>query len=53
MNTEIANKIIDDILDDTRERMGIGDELNQVEDSVIEEIKEAWRNIIYSHVGTD
>lgn len=45
-----AEKIIEDIVGDIIDRKGIGDEWEQIDKDIQEEIKEAWIKIFKKHL---
>ena len=47
---EIAQHIVDDIIDDITDRCGIGNELEQMDSDCLEEMKDAWKEIISHYV---
>ena len=47
---DIAKKIVEDILEDLHGRAGIGNELDQIDDDIREEIKNELQEIVHQHI---
>ena len=46
MQENKIDKIINLIIKDIKDRKGVGDEFQQIDDDIIEEIKQTWKDII-------
>ena len=46
MKIEKAEKIVDNIINDLTERKGLKQEWEQIDDDILEEIKETWTQIV-------
>lgn len=46
MDEVTANEIVDRLFVDMRDRSGLGDELDRVDDDVLQDLHEAWVGII-------
>lgn len=44
--TETAKKIVDDIVDDMNGRSGLGNELEQCDQEILQEIRDTWEALI-------
>lgn len=47
----VSEQIVTDIIIDLEGRKGLGDEWDQIDDEVQEEIKQRWVNIVKYHRG--
>lgn len=51
MKREVAQIITDEIMDDIKSRKGIGDEMEQIDDEIVNIIAEYWTEIILKNAN--